>query len=69
MNIRQRKLFWSAFLCGMASPGLLFAADKVRFTRVEVRQTNARDAMRGDWEKIGHDFRTVITREEATAAK
>jgi hypothetical protein len=67
MNARQhqRKMFWSAFFCGMSSPTLLFSSDAIRLPRVEVRQGSDLDAMRGDWEKIGNDFRTVIAREEA----
>lgn len=61
---QRRKVFWSAFWCGMASPGLLLAGDVVRIPRVEVRQVSALDAMRGDWENIGDDFRRVISREE-----
>jgi len=41
------------------------AGDVVRIPRVEVRQVSALDAMRGDWEKIGDDFRRVISREAA----
>lgn len=58
---QHRKVFW----CGIDSPGLLFAGDVVRVPRVEVRQVSALDAMRGDWEKIGNDFRRVISREAA----
>jgi hypothetical protein len=61
----RRKAFWSAFWCGMAAPGLLFAADGVRITRVEARHVGVRDAMRGDWIRIGEDFQRVIAREEA----
>lgn len=70
MNVNhhtRRKAFWSAFWCGLAAPGLLFAADTTRISRVEARQVGARDAMRGDWMKIGGDFRQVMTREEAAA--
>ncbi|MDP2835205.1 MAG: hypothetical protein Q8Q28_18275 [Pseudomonadota bacterium] len=34
---QHRKVFWSAFCCGMDLPGLLLAGDVVRIPRVEVR--------------------------------
>lgn len=66
-TVMRRKAFWSAFWCGMAAPGLLFASDSTRIARVEARPIGARDAMRGDWMKIGGDFRTVMVREEASS--
>ena len=69
MDAKQRRnVFWSAFWCGLASPLLLTSADSVRLPRVEPRQVSDLDALRGDWEKIGGDFRRVIAREEAAHA-
>ena len=65
---RRRTAFWSAFWGAFAAPGLLFAADPPRITRVETApNTSARDALRNDWARIGKDFGNVIAREEAAS--
>lgn len=61
----RNRLFWSAFLTGMSAPAMLFAADRIELHRVDIeRVPSARDSMRGDWERLGNDFRTVISREK-----
>jgi hypothetical protein len=65
----RKRAFWSAFWCGMSAPGMLFAADHVKITRVSAPASSARDSMRGDWVRLGNDFRSVITREKTTAGR
>lgn len=56
--------------CGDDAPGLSFAAEPPRITRVETQlNTNARDALRSDWTRIGKDFGSVIAREEAASKR
>lgn len=62
---RRSRAFWTAFWGALAAPGLLYAANTPRITRIEVPVTSARDSMRKDWVRIGEDFGSVITREEA----
>jgi len=70
MNKRSQKAFWTAFLSGVAAPGMLCAADTPRISRVEFVRHNVKsdvESMRSDWVKIGKDFNTVIQRETAPA--
>lgn len=70
MNERSSKAFWAAFWSGIAAPGLLYAADDVKISRIDtVRHSRGSDidAMRSDWIAIGKDFDTVIRRETAPA--
>lgn len=62
---RERGTFWRALLVGMACPSLVLGGESLPIRRVEVGKALDRDAMRGDWVRIGEDFRKVIAREEA----
>jgi len=53
-------VFWPAFWAGLGSPAFISPLDP----HVAANRTDV-DAMRGDWERIGQDFKKVITRESA----
>jgi hypothetical protein len=61
--------FWSAFWQGVAAPSI-FYSPTVHTQMIECPSAHRsdRDAMRGDWERIGMDFRHVIAREETNHA-
>lgn len=67
-STHERGTFWRALLLGMACPSLVLGGESLPIRRVEVTDVLDRDAMRGDWVRIGNDFRTVIAREEAAHA-
>ena len=67
---RRRNAFWSAFWGAVSTPGLLFAADDQRITRIQPPAcAGGQEAMRGDWVRIGKDFNHVIAREEAATKR
>jgi hypothetical protein len=69
MKLITSKAFWTAFWSGIASPGMVLAADLPKISRLEAPACRSdRDAMRSDWVKIGQDFSRVIER-EITSAK
>ena len=65
IHTRERGAFWRALLVGMACPGLVFGGESLSIRRIEVRDALDRDALRGDWVRVGNDFRKVIASEEA----
>jgi hypothetical protein len=64
---RGASVFLRAMLIGMAAPALIFETPRItRLTPPPPTTRDARaslDALRGDWERIGQDFSTVIARE------
>lgn len=64
MKMITSKTFWTAFWSGIASPGIVLAADMPKISKIEAPACQSdRDAMRSDWVKIGQDFSRVIQRE------
>lgn len=48
---------------GMSSPAQIYQINHYRYPH-----NSERDAMRGDWERVGGDFMVVIERENGKAA-
>ena len=67
-RMRDSGTFWRALLVGMACPSLVLGGESLSVRRVEVGNVLDRDAMRGDWVRVGEDFRRVIAREETAHA-
>ena len=63
----RKRIFWVAFWQGLASPGLVFAQPPSTLFETPAPGRSDLEAMRGDWERVGADFRHVIAREEANA--
>lgn len=61
----ERGAFWRALLVGMACPSLVLGGESLPIRRIEVVKALDRDAMRGDWVRVGNDLRGVIALEEA----
>ena len=63
--MKKKDAFWSAFWQGIAAPALAFAAP-AHSQMIESPATSRTDldAMRGDWMRVGKDFKLVIAREE-----
>lgn len=53
-------VFWPAFWAGLGSSAFIYPLE----AHVVANRTDV-DAMRGDWERIGQDFKKVIIRESA----
>ena len=61
----QSHAFFDGFLAGMAAGNCLFSprvVPRIDMPESETRPSD-REAMRGDWLRIGGDFRRVIERE------
>jgi hypothetical protein len=61
----ERGACWRALLVGMACPSLVLGGESLPIRRIEVVKALDRDAMRGDWVRVGNDLRGVIALEEA----
>jgi hypothetical protein len=67
----KKPAFWAAFWQGVAAPTLVLATppahhiDAPAITPITHGRSDL-DAMRGDWCRVGEDFRHVISREEAS---
>jgi hypothetical protein len=55
-HVKKIRNYMRGVLRGIASPGEVYMVRDYR------NQTSPLDAMRGDWQKIGNDFRVVISR-------
>ncbi len=53
----------AAVLKGMAAPGDVYHVNQYRYPH-----GSELDALRGDWERVGNDFKSVIERENGKAA-
>lgn len=63
--MKKSHAFWAAFWHGLAAPAMAFSPSQIPTIESPTVGRSDRDAMRGDWERIGGDFRNVIAREEA----
>lgn len=66
----MNKHTFKGLISGLSAVGLLYSgAEYPDFSPVQSAKNQDRDNMRGDWQKIGGDFSTVIKREKFAKEK
>ena len=67
-NEQTKTIFWSAFWRSLVA-SCFTSSPNIAISRIELPKRSERDAMRGDWERIGMDFKNVIDRETTNHTK
>lgn len=66
----MNKQTFKGLISGLSAVGLLYSSTAYPdFSPIQPAKNQDRDNMRGDWEKIGGDFSTVLKREKSTKEK